>query len=568
MMNRYWKSIIHPIISLIQAKHIVEIGSNEGFNTKNILDYCANAHGYLTSIDPSPHFDVGEFKLKYPTQFTFIDKLSLDALPTLNNFDCILIDGDHNWYTVYNELRIIEANFKDKQSFPLIFLHEVDWPYARRDKYSNPNTIPEKYLQYHKQLGISPHEERLVDEGGLNSNSFNAFFSNTPKNGVLTAIEDFIYESHLEFTFIRIPLFNGLGILFKKDFELENEINEIVNNSNLFQLIENELIETQASLAHAQKTRKDYEDKNRELLEEKETQIQQFNQMREEKEKQYKELVDLTNNNISNEIMINDFKNELQILKNENQQLKINLNESVIDLKTATSQKNLINSENEYNKLLLQKTKMENQKYKKEISDFETKLNLLSSQKSKLLLQLNDEKNKIQKISAENEKYLKEIKYLKTRTTILSSQKNIALNELNKEKNKIQETVSENLNEIENLKTEIEILSSQKNIALNELNKEKNRIQEVSAENEKYLKEIGILKKENNNFKSEIETKNAELSELISTKYVQQEEIMELQNIINDNAAKIESYEVSNSWKLTKPFRVISNMLKYKRKNR
>lgn len=566
MMNRYWKSIIHPIINLIQAKHIVEIGSNDGFNTKNILDYCADAHGYLTSIDPSPHFDVEEFKLKYPTQFTFINKLSLDALPTLHGFDTILIDGDHNWYTVYNELKIIEANFKDNLLFPLIFLHEVDWPYARRDKYSNPNSIPDKYLQYHKQLGISPHDEKLVEKGGLNSNSFNAFFSNTPKNGVLTAIEDFIYESSMEFTFIKIPLFNGLGILFKKDLELEKEINEIINNSDLFQLIENELIETQASLAHAQKTRKYYEDKNDLLLEEKKTQMQQFNQMREEKEKQYKELVDLTNKNISNEIMINDFENEIQILKNENRQLKINLNESAINLKTVTSQRNLINSVNEDNKLLLQKIKTENQKYKKEIGDFETKLNLLASQKIKILLQLNEERNKIQEVYAENEKYEKEIKDLKTRTTILSSQKNIALNELNKEKNKIQETVSENLTEIENLKIKIEILSSQKNIALNEISKEKNRIQEVSAENEKYLKEIDSIKKENNNFKSEIETKNAELSELISTKYLQQEEIMELQNIINDNAAKIESYEVSNSWKLTRPFRVISNMLKYKRK--
>ena len=204
-MNRYWESIMHPIIKLILAKHIIEIGSDEGVNTINILNYCIKTNAHLTSIDPSPNFDVEQFKLKYRTHFTFIQSLSLEALPSLKTFDTILIDGDHNWYTVYNELKIIEENFKDKSTFPLIFLHDVDWPYARRDMYYNPKTIPKEYLQYYKKLGIDPKEENLVEDGGLNAHLFNAYFSNTPKNGVLTAIEDFINDSDLEFTFIKIP---------------------------------------------------------------------------------------------------------------------------------------------------------------------------------------------------------------------------------------------------------------------------------------------------------------------------------------------------------------------------
>ena len=34
--------------------------------------------------------------------------LSLDVLPKLGPFDFVLIDGDHNWHTVLNELRLLE----------------------------------------------------------------------------------------------------------------------------------------------------------------------------------------------------------------------------------------------------------------------------------------------------------------------------------------------------------------------------------------------------------------------------------------------------------------------------
>ena len=152
-MEKLWNIIIEPIIEGINSKSIVEIGSEDGMNTKNILEYCKDNNAHMVAIDPSPNFDLDEFKTQYGDKFVFYQDLSLNILPLLKDYDTILIDGDHNWYTVYNELKIIERNFNEG-NFPLIFLHDVGWPYARRDLYYNPDNIPLQFRQHFEKLGV------------------------------------------------------------------------------------------------------------------------------------------------------------------------------------------------------------------------------------------------------------------------------------------------------------------------------------------------------------------------------------------------------------------------------
>lgn len=211
-MNRFWDILMLPIIEGIKANYIVEIGSDTGINTRNILEYCIDHDARMTAIDPLPGFDVDEFKAEYGDKFEIYKELSLSRLPLLKDYDVIIIDGDHNWYTVYNELKTIERQFKGKK-FPLIFLHDVCWPYGRRDLYYNPENIPETQRQPYKKLGIYPGQSNLREKGGLNIGLNNAIYENNPQNGVLTAIEQFIDESELEFSFETIEAFFGLGIL-------------------------------------------------------------------------------------------------------------------------------------------------------------------------------------------------------------------------------------------------------------------------------------------------------------------------------------------------------------------
>jgi len=254
-VNRFWNNIIQPIIKSINAGYIVEVGSETGINTKNILEYCKEHNAHLTAIEPIPQFDVDEFKSEYGDKFEIYLDLSLSILPLLENYDVIFLDGDHNWYTVYNELKIIEKTF-DNRNFPLIFLHDVSWPYARRDLYYNPETIPEAYKQPYKQQGMYPGQAGLKKKGGFNPDFNHAIYENNLKNGVLTAIEDFIKESELDFSFETVNAFHGLGILFPKNLELENFVKDKINKSNLLVLVEEERIkqyieQLESKIAHS-----------------------------------------------------------------------------------------------------------------------------------------------------------------------------------------------------------------------------------------------------------------------------------------------------------------------------
>lgn len=234
-MNRFWNSLMLPIMRKLNAQYIVEIGSDTGINTKNILEYCRDNDARMTAIDPFPQFDINEFKSEYADKFEIFTELSLKVLPFLENYDTILIDGDHNWYTVYNELKIIE---KTNEKFPLVFLHDVGWPYGRRDLYYDPDNLPDEFRQPYSKMGMYPNEPKLREKGGLNIGLNNAILENTPKNGVLTALEDFIKESNLKLSLKIVNAFFGLGILFQSDENTEKVVNEVIDKSNILKITE------------------------------------------------------------------------------------------------------------------------------------------------------------------------------------------------------------------------------------------------------------------------------------------------------------------------------------------
>lgn len=236
-MHRLWEIMVRPLIYAIKPKHIVEVGSEYGHNTKELLKYCDENDAKLTSIDPKPLFDVEELKGKYESRFEMLEGLSLDVLPSIQDYDMVLLDGDHNWFTVYHELKLIETEFEDGE-FPLIVFHDISWPYGRRDLYYNPDTIPKEYLNPYAQRGICPGKSELVENGGLNPELYNAIEENTPRNGVLTGIEDFLKETDLDLTFKTINAFHGLGILYPKNLKIDEIISEILSKNDIPSILE------------------------------------------------------------------------------------------------------------------------------------------------------------------------------------------------------------------------------------------------------------------------------------------------------------------------------------------
>ena len=112
-MFPFWKTVIEPAIRASGARRIVEVGALRGENTELMLD-ALPADAELHVIDPVPIFDPEEHRARFGPRYVFHQALSLDVLGSIGAFDAALIDGDHNWYTVYNELRALAGHRRSR----------------------------------------------------------------------------------------------------------------------------------------------------------------------------------------------------------------------------------------------------------------------------------------------------------------------------------------------------------------------------------------------------------------------------------------------------------------------
>src|ERR687894_1538058 len=161
-MHRFWDSIIEPVLEALQPRSIVEIGSDKGFNTRNLVEFCQRSDAKLHVVDPLPKYDVAAWQERYGEHIAFYSVLSLNAMLLIDRFDVVLIDGDHNWYTVLSELKLIEKRCKElSQPFPLVLMHDIGWPYGRRGLYYKPETIPDAYRRPFSKEGMHPESAEL-----------------------------------------------------------------------------------------------------------------------------------------------------------------------------------------------------------------------------------------------------------------------------------------------------------------------------------------------------------------------------------------------------------------------
>lgn len=208
--------LIEWLVNRKSVRTIVEIGAEFGQLTQILLDRLASGRlDQLYVIDPAPKKALESLVGEKPdTGLQLLRKTSLEALKEIPSADCYLIDGDHNYHTVFNELLAIDKALEPGSPFPLVILHDVGWPCARRDMYYAPDTLPaEACHPYSRELGTIPQSKELVP-GGFRSNGQFAFasISGGGKNGVLTAVEDFL-AGHPELTLKIVPAILGLGIL-------------------------------------------------------------------------------------------------------------------------------------------------------------------------------------------------------------------------------------------------------------------------------------------------------------------------------------------------------------------
>jgi hypothetical protein len=205
--------VIRPLLEAASPQVVVEIGVDVGHTTAPLLEL-ASERGFLVhGIDPAPGPGFDELQSRFGDSLRFHRGTSLEELPLIRDVDAAIIDGDHNWYTVHNELGLLARPVADGRPFPLTFVHDVGWPYARRDLYYDPERIPPEHRHPYDRAAIVPGSTELSKTEGLNRGLFNAIAEGGPRSGVRTAVEDFLSESGLPIRFSVTEGFQGLGIL-------------------------------------------------------------------------------------------------------------------------------------------------------------------------------------------------------------------------------------------------------------------------------------------------------------------------------------------------------------------
>jgi Methyltransferase domain len=203
--------LLTSCLDTVKARSIVEVGAFAGDLTRLLLDWATPEGARVSAIDPAPRPQLVELDREYP-ELALIRETSVEALPRMSLPDVVIIDGDHNYYTVSEELRLIGERAAEAD-LPLLLFHDVCWPHGRRDDYFAPELIPEDYRHpiAGNDGGIFPGEPGLRP-GGL-PYARSAAREGGPRNGVLTAVEDFV-ASREHLRLVVVPAFFGFGAVW------------------------------------------------------------------------------------------------------------------------------------------------------------------------------------------------------------------------------------------------------------------------------------------------------------------------------------------------------------------
>jgi hypothetical protein len=217
-MAEFGDLILH-LLDLADAQTVVEIGAEFGGMTQPLADYCERRRGALIAIDPAPAPEFTAWVTGRP-HVRHIARPSLDVIGDLADIDAWVIDGDHNYYTVFHELCLADRS-AGRDGRPLLaVLHDVGWPCARRDMYYAPDRIPCEFRQpCSHDAGVTLDDPGYrLHRGFRGAGQFAwALQAGGARNGVLTAIEDFCHQAETDgrrLLYAHIPAVFGLGVLF------------------------------------------------------------------------------------------------------------------------------------------------------------------------------------------------------------------------------------------------------------------------------------------------------------------------------------------------------------------
>jgi hypothetical protein len=217
--------VVLPCLDAAGARSIVEVGAFAGTLTEVLVGWAERTAASVIAIDPEPRPELERLAFERAA-LELVRETSLEALARIEPPDAVIVDGDHNYFTVSQELRLIEEGAQGA-GLPLLLLHDVCWPHGRRDDYFAPDAIPAEHRAplagssgglYPGDPGLRPgalpYPRSAAREGGR-------------RNGVLTAVEDFL-RGREDLRLAVVPAFFGLGVIWRREAPWADEIERIV----------------------------------------------------------------------------------------------------------------------------------------------------------------------------------------------------------------------------------------------------------------------------------------------------------------------------------------------------
>lgn len=189
---------------------VVEIGVESG-QVSSIYTELGASRVYC--VDPLPSEELRN-RLAGDDRLQLVERPSPAVLRELPLADLYVIDGDHNYATVREEVGWILQNAPDA----VIVLHDLSWPSARRDSYYEPSFLPDEARRPASDDGPTVWQDELTPAGFIGAGAFVwAEEAGGERNGVLTAVEDAMADSSdRSWHLAHIPAVFGVGVLLRR----------------------------------------------------------------------------------------------------------------------------------------------------------------------------------------------------------------------------------------------------------------------------------------------------------------------------------------------------------------
>ncbi len=227
--------LMRACLDAVGAGSVLEVGAYAGDLTRVLADWAQAPGARVLAVDPSPQPALVELSERHQG-VELVRQTSLEALPEVELPDVAIIDGDHNYYTVSEELRLIGER-AEGASLPLLLFHDVCWPHGRRDDYFDQQLIPPdfRHPMVGDGAGIFPGDSGVRADGLPYPRS--AAHEGGPRNGVLTAVEDFV-AGRSGLRLVVVPAFFGFGAVWHEDAPWASELAGVLDPLDRLPLLE------------------------------------------------------------------------------------------------------------------------------------------------------------------------------------------------------------------------------------------------------------------------------------------------------------------------------------------